>query len=101
MSLLNLVNLEAFLCASSSRFWIFLFHCNGIGPRKVNVFQLFYGAGTYMFGIDDERIIDATRAGSIAHLINHSFEVCITLTIDLLFIFSFYVNVLYPHEMTH
>lgn len=34
------------------------------------------GAGTYMFRIDDKRVIDATRAGSIAHLINHSCEVC-------------------------
>ena len=30
-----------------------------------------------MFRIDDKRVIDATRAGSIAHLINHSCEVCI------------------------
>lgn len=35
------------------------------------------GAGTYMFRMDDERVIDATKAGSIANLINHSCEVCV------------------------
>jgi SET domain-containing protein len=39
---------------------------------------LMQGAGTYMFRIDDKRVIDATRAGSIAHLINHSCEVCVS-----------------------
>ncbi|KAL3572554.1 hypothetical protein D5086_026458, partial [Populus alba] len=42
--------------------------------REHFIYNSLVGAGTYMFRIDDKRVIDATRAGSIAHLINHSCE---------------------------
>ncbi|XP_019082539.1 PREDICTED: histone-lysine N-methyltransferase ATX1-like [Camelina sativa] len=43
-----------------------------ISEDKQKISYVIYGARTYMFRIDDKRVIDATRAGSIAHLINHS-----------------------------
>ncbi|EPS74191.1 hypothetical protein M569_00564, partial [Genlisea aurea] len=44
-----------------------------IADRREHLFyDSLVGAGTYMFRIDDDRVIDATRAGSIAQLINHS-----------------------------
>ncbi|KAL2612135.1 hypothetical protein R1flu_023827 [Riccia fluitans] len=42
--------------------------------RERRSYDSLVGAGTYMFRIDDHRVVDATHAGSLAHLINHSCE---------------------------
>lgn len=42
--------------------------------REARCDESLVGAGTYMFRVDDERVVDATQSGSLAHLINHSCE---------------------------
>jgi hypothetical protein len=42
--------------------------------REARCYNSLVGAGTYMFRVDDERVVDATHSGSLAHLINHSCE---------------------------
>eukprot|EP00850_Spirogloea_muscicola_P015322 SM000116S24243 [mRNA] locus=s116:270917:285065:- [translate_table: standard] len=42
--------------------------------RERSCYDSLVGAGTYMFRIDNERVVDATKTGSMAHLINHACE---------------------------
>lgn len=40
--------------------------------RERTCYDALVGAGTYVFRMDDTAVVDATRAGNMAHLINHS-----------------------------
>ena len=40
--------------------------------RERTIYDALVGAGTYVFRMDDCHVVDATRAGNMAHLINHS-----------------------------
>ena len=40
--------------------------------RERTCYDALVGAGTYVFRMDDSSVVDATRAGNMAHLINHS-----------------------------
>eukprot|EP00898_Chlorokybus_atmophyticus_P001841 jgi/Chlat1/2658/Chrsp178S02478 len=42
--------------------------------RERRCYDAIVGAGTYMFRVDDNKVVDATRTGSLAHLINHACE---------------------------
>jgi hypothetical protein len=40
--------------------------------RERHSYNAMVGAGTYIFALDGDRNVDATRTGNIAHLLNHS-----------------------------
>ena len=40
--------------------------------REAASYDELVGAGTYVFGLDDDFLVDATKAGNMAHLLNHS-----------------------------
>ena len=50
--------------------------------REKSVYDQMVGAGTYIFRLNEEHCVDATRAGNMAHLLNHSCEPnCISRTV--------------------
>ena len=42
--------------------------------REAASYNQMVGAGTYVFSLNDDLLVDATRAGNMAHLLNHSCE---------------------------
>jgi hypothetical protein len=40
--------------------------------REAGSYNQLVGAGTYVFSLDDHFMVDATKAGNMAHLLNHS-----------------------------
>ncbi|KXZ51594.1 hypothetical protein GPECTOR_12g558 [Gonium pectorale] len=53
--------------------------------REKRVYDKLVGCGTYIFNLNEQQHIDATRAGNLAHLLNHSCDPnCYSRTITLL-----------------
>lgn len=40
--------------------------------REAASYNQLVGAGTYVFSLDDNFLVDSTKAGNMAHLLNHS-----------------------------